>query len=250
MPIEDAYRDDLAYIHDTGHGNVARDAVARLLEELSRREHRAGTIVDVGCGSGILAQVVAEAGYSVLGIDVSDAMVALARRRVSDAEFRVASFVDARLPASVAVTAVGEVLSYAFDSTNDHGTRLDWFRRVYEALVPGGILLFDVAGPGRARPGQVHRSFATGSDWAVLAETSIDAATGILVRKITSFRQVENLYRRDAETHRLLLVDPDATLESLRAVGFDAEIIAAYGSTPLPPGVVAFLGRKPAGRAV
>jgi SAM-dependent methyltransferase len=245
MPIEDAYRDDLAYIHDAGHGTLARAAAGRLVEELVAVECRAGTVVDLGCGSGILARALTEAGYHVLGTDVSDAMVALARTQAPRAEFRVGSFVSVDLPVSVAVTAIGEVLNYAFDPANDEHARTEVFHRVYKALVPGGMLLFDIAGPERARPGGPHRTFAAGPDWAVLVESNLDAATSVLTRHITSFRNVGTLYRRDTEVHRLALVDPAAVLKSLRTVGFEVQTLPAYGAVSLPPGVVAFLGRKP-----
>jgi SAM-dependent methyltransferase len=245
MPPVSGYRGDLAYIHDVGYGHVARDAAARLIRELTGAGLLAGTVVDVGCGSGILAQALTGAGYDVVGIDSSEAMVALARARVPGAEFRVGSFAATPLPASVAVAAVGEVLCYAFDPANDERGRADWFGRAYDALQPGGVLLFDQAGPGRLPPQGARRTFTTGPDWAVLVETSYEEATAILVRTIVTFRRVGTLYRRDEEVHRLVLVEPAATLASLRSIGFEAEIIQAYGSVPLPPGVVAFLARKP-----
>jgi len=107
MTIESAYREDLAYIHDTGYGDPARDAASRLINELTARGCRAGTVVDCGCGSGVLAQVVAAAGYDMIGVDVSEAMVALARSRVPAARFTVGSFVAAEVPTSVAVLAAG-----------------------------------------------------------------------------------------------------------------------------------------------
>ena len=245
MPIVEAYRDDLAYIHDTGYGAMAEEAARRLIGELAQAGRRHGVVVDLGCGSGILAHRLIEAGYQVVGVDVSDAMVALARKRAPTAQFRVGSFVSADLPPSLAVTAIGEVLNYGFDSANSEAARADLFQRVYEALVPGGLLLFDVAGLERARPGGPHRTFAAGTDWAVLVETDFTPATRVLTRAITSFRQVGNLYRRDDEVHRLALVDPVAMLESLRTIGFDVQAIPSYGALSLPPGVAAFLCRKP-----
>lgn len=245
MPIEDRYRDDLAYIHDAGYGAVARGAARLLVEELTRVGCRSGTVVDLGCGSGILARHLVEAGYSVSGIDTSGAMVALARTRAPHAEFRVGSFVSTAIPSCIAVTATGEVLNYCFDPANDNGARAELFGRVYRALVPGGLWLFDVAGPERMRPGDAHRTFAEGAGWAVLLETEFDAGTGVLTRNITSFRQVGGVYRRDAEVHRLALVDPAGVLATLRGIGFEVQVITSYGSSRLPQGVVAFLGRKP-----
>jgi SAM-dependent methyltransferase len=245
MPIADAYRDDLAYIHDVGYGAVANDAAVRVIDELAGVGHYGLPVVDLGCGSGILAQALTEAGRRVVGVDVSEAMVARAQARAPRAEFRVGSFVSSDLPPCVAVTAIGEVLSYTFDAANDDTARAGVFRRIFEALVPGGVLLFDIAGPERARPAGPHRTFATGPDWAVLVETDLDTATGLLTRSITTFRQVGPLYRRDSELHRLVLLDPAAVLESLRVIGFETQIFPMYRTVDLPPGVVAFLARKP-----
>lgn len=241
-----AYREDLARIHDAGYGDLARDAAALLIDELARGAHRGGTVVDLGCGSGVLAARVCEAGYRVLGIDVSDAMIALARERAPKAEFRAGSFVSADLPRCVAVAAIGEVLSYGFDPSNDDRARAALFRRVHDALVPGGVFLFDVAGREQAKPGR-YRSYTQGADWAVLVETDVDPAAGLLTREITTYRLVGGRYRRDVELHRLVLLDTEEMLAALRAVGFEARTIAGYGAASLPPGLVAFACRKGGG---
>src|SRR5262245_34869396 len=68
-----AYREDLAYIHDVGHGDFARDAAPGLLALLRRQGIREGLVVDLGCGSGIWAEILVREGYRVLGIDLSPA---------------------------------------------------------------------------------------------------------------------------------------------------------------------------------
>jgi hypothetical protein len=40
MPIADAYREDLAFIHDVDYGSIAREAAARLARELSRIDQK------------------------------------------------------------------------------------------------------------------------------------------------------------------------------------------------------------------
>jgi SAM-dependent methyltransferase len=177
MSIERGYLSDLAYIHDVGHGAIARDAATRLIEELSGLGF-GGTVIAVGCGSGILAQAMTEAGYDVIGVDVSEAMVAVARTRAPSAEFRLESFVATVLPECLAVTAVGEVLCYAFDPANDGHERSGWFRRVYDAIRPGGVFLFDIAGPERAPPRGSQRTWAIERDWAVLVESAIEGVHG------------------------------------------------------------------------
>jgi hypothetical protein len=62
------------------------------------------------------------------------------------------------------------------------------FDRVYAALKPGGLFIFDIAEPGRGKgPRQKYRE---GQDWAVLLEVDEDSTTNLLTRRITSFRRV------------------------------------------------------------
>jgi SAM-dependent methyltransferase len=242
--MTDAYRDDLAYIHDAGFGGMARAAGPVLVEALRRRGFSGGLVVDLGCGSGIVSGVVAEAGYDVLGIDLSPAMIALAGEHVPGGTFRVASVISTELPRCIAVAAVGEVFNYLFDPENNASSLSKLLRRIHSALAPGGLLLFDVAGPGRV-PGQgPRRIFAEGDDWAVLATLEEDAHSRILTRSITSFRQVGELYRRDREVHRQRLIPPGEVTNQLRKIGFRVRILRRYGALPLPPGLTGFLARK------
>ncbi len=146
-----AYRDDLAYIHDDGYGGFAREAASVLVSALGRARISEGLVLDLGCGSGILSAVVGSVGYRTLGIDISEAMIALARKHVPLGEFRVESVLSASLPRCVAVAAVGECLNYLFDPANTKPKLTKLYRRIHTALEPGGFFILDVAEPGRAR---------------------------------------------------------------------------------------------------
>jgi 2-polyprenyl-3-methyl-5-hydroxy-6-metoxy-1,4-benzoquinol methylase len=75
-----------------------------------------GTVVDLGCGSGIFAAILSEAGYDVRGVDPAPAMVDLARTHAPRATIELGSVHDFELPRAVAIVALGEVLNYATDS--------------------------------------------------------------------------------------------------------------------------------------
>jgi len=242
--VTEWYREDLAYIHDVGHADFALKSAPGILEILDRSGIRDGLVVDLGCGSGLWARELIDAGYQVLGIDISEAMIELSRERVPEAEFRVGSLFEAEIPPCVAVTAISEVLNYLFDE--ESGGLAPLFRRIFEALIPGGLFVFDVLGPGQVQPGATARSFRVGEDWAVLSEREEDAEQGTLVRRIVSFRKVDEHYRRDNETHRVRLYDPSELSSELRQTGFEVRTMRAYGSYPLAEGHTAFVARRPA----
>src|SRR5438132_2099798 len=142
--MTDYYQDDLAFIHDAGYGDFAREAAPGLLDIFAGCGIRDGLVVDLGCGSGLWAEQLIKRGYEVLGIDISDAMIRLARQRAPQAEFRGSSLFQADIPTCRAVTSLGECISYLFDTTTDNRKLKQLFRRVYAALAPGGVFVFDV----------------------------------------------------------------------------------------------------------
>ena len=232
------YGSDLAYIHDAGFGDFARKAAPGLLAILRRAAIRSGLVVDLGCGSGIWAAELARGSYDVLGIDISRAMIKLARKRAPAARFVNASFLSAKLPPCDAVTAIGECFNYTFDRRNGRRELARFFRRVHEALRPGGVFIFDIAEPGRA----LRRAYAQGKDWAILFEA--EPGRDLLIRRMTTFRQVGKLYRRSEATHRLCLYRSSDIAAELRGAGFTVRVLRAYGRMPLPSANAAFVATK------
>ncbi len=57
--MTDAYREDLAYIHDVGFGHLAKNAAQVLLNALRHSDIDKRTVIDLGCGSGLLASELA-----------------------------------------------------------------------------------------------------------------------------------------------------------------------------------------------
>lgn len=243
-PDEPAYRDNLAWIHDTGFGSFATHAARLLRAELRRSDRASGQIVELGSGSGISSAILSKAGYDVLGYDISAAMVKLARRRAPQARFRQASFLSAELPPCIAVTAIGEVFNYLFDRNNSHQQLSKLFRRIHDALLPGGLFLFDGSEPGRVTRNGRRRYGVEGDGWACLVDAEENRDTRILTRRITSFRQVGELFRRDYEVHRQRLFDRRELVTDLRKIGFRVRMLRGYGQLKFPRGYVGFLARK------
>ena len=238
------YQQDLAYIRDTGFTGFVSKAAPGLLRMLRQNGIRAGLVVDAGCGSGVWARILTDAGYSVLGIDISAAMIELARKQAPAAQFQVESLFQAKLPTCDAVTSIGECINYAFDPASGKPALARFFERVHSALRPGGVFIFDVVEPGRVPDGDPQRRFLEGPDWAILLEVREDAKRKTLTRRIVSFRKVKKLYRHSEELHRLHLF-PRAELQTmLTQAGFQVVTLSNYGKLRFAQSHTAFLARR------
>jgi len=213
------YAADLAFVHDQGFGDVAAAAAGELISRMRRAGLAGGRVVDLGCGSGVLAAALCAAGSPVLGVDVSAAMVALARKRAPAARFRVASLLDVEIPACEAIAIVGEGLGYLRD-----------------ARLGGGVARL-LRPPRR----EVHRE---GAGWAVLARSEVDPERRTLVREITVFRRVGRLYRRSHERHRVRLHRPAELAAALRRAGFATRRLGGYGALRFGPEQAGFVARR------
>lgn len=232
------YGHDLANIHADAFEALAAAASETLLRFVpdgasSKR------VLDLGCGAGPLSQRLGARGFSTWGLDLSPALIALARKRMPQAEFHCGSVLEAEFPQAVAVAAVGEVFNYATARQADGLSRV--FRRVFDALEPGGVFLFDLAGPGRVGAG---RGFTEAASWAVglIAEESGDA----LVRKITTFRDAgDGAWSRSYEEHRLRLWPVAEVMTQLASCGFRVEELPGYDGMAMPPSLHVYLAVKP-----
>jgi ubiquinone/menaquinone biosynthesis C-methylase UbiE len=113
--------------------------VGPLLDAVNTRE---GTeLVDVGTGPGFVAAAAVARGASVTGIDVADAMVEIAQRRVPSGQFRRGSAEDLPLSDGAFDAVVGNFVILHLGHP-DRGAREA--RRV---LRPGGRGAFTVWGP-------------------------------------------------------------------------------------------------------
>lgn len=222
---------------------MATNGATELLARLHHAGIRHGGILDLGCGGGVAARILTDAGYAVTGVDLSEPLLAIARERVPEATFLAQSFLDLDMARDklVAVCAFGEVLNYLFDDRNSPAALATVIHNVARALPKGGVFLFDLSGPGRASA-QPIRNFIEGDDWAVLTELS--AQDQILTRRIVTFYREGDHYRRDAEVHRQLLFAPETVLSNLRAAGLAPTTLDRYAQFGFPGGWSGYLAIK------
>jgi len=227
--LNDRYRDDLAWIHHTGFSEFSESAAPWLAGILPR-----GLIVDIGCGSGVLARELTRAGFDVLGVDASPSMIALARETAPAARFQTGTFADFDLPPCSAITAIGEVLNY--------GRRDDLPPFFYRAAKNAQLLVFDIAERGSYPE---HDEVRTGGDdWSVIAIKDSDGAR--LTRRVLTFRHIDGTTRRSEEVHELELYARDDVMNMLRDAGFAVRTRRSYGNRRLPRGHTVYIARREA----
>ena len=158
-------------------------------------------VVDVGCGSGRSVAELSGRGVTAVGLDVSEQMIAAARKRWPENDFRVG---DARhLPLGDA-TAAGYRTDKVFHDLDDPAKALAEARRV---LVPGGRIVL------------------IGQDWDTFV---IDSADPALTRTIVHARADTVPSPRAARGYRTLLLDAgftDVTVEVQTAVFTDETML-------------------------
>ena len=238
--MNDFYGAEQALIHHTRFGDLAADAATLVTQRLREVGLDHGHVTDLGCGSGILAAALLDAGYEASGVDLSADMIELARATAPGGSFAVGSVHDAEIPASVAVTAIGEVLNYATDPRAGLTALGTVARRVRGSLVPGGVFVFDVSTPGRNLGQLVRHVFHDQDTWMLgmhATETNAPGTPARLDRRIVILvRDADGRYRRIDEHHRLELYDPDAVVAELHAAGFAVEVRPSYTeATPSTP---------------
>jgi SAM-dependent methyltransferase len=118
----------------------------RLEELLRARGTAGGRVLDAGCGTGTLALGLAEHGHAVTGMDLSEAMIAAARRKD---ERRQVTWIRGDVT-RFDLTGSGpfDVVTCVADTLNHLETLDEWeaaFRRFAAHLRPGGLLFFDAA---------------------------------------------------------------------------------------------------------
>ena len=236
------YQRDLAYIHHVGFGDFSRRAATELIGILKRAGVRKGVLLDLACGSGIWAAHAQRAGFQVLGMDQSLAMIRLARSNAPQARFKCGSLYDVDLPRCDVITVLGEGLNY-LPAKGGAGPSVDqFFKKAAHALRPGGLLIFDVMVSGGPRMN--YRLWKEGLGWAVLTEISEPVRNKLLSRWNVIFRKSKLGWRRSEETHRIRLLEPADLMRSLRRAGFAVRISSRYGRMPLLPRRQAFIARK------
>ena len=214
----------LAQSYDRLTNDVDYAAVVEFYERILEREGlHPRTAVDLACGTGSVALLLAEKGLAVTAVDLSEDMLCVASQKAMEAglpvRFVQQNLACLRLPRAVdlAVCAL-DSLDYITDPTDCEKT----IHRVYKALNPGGCFIFDVNTPEklRAMDGQVFVD--EDDDVFCLWRGEFDPETNICSYGMDLFQREGEVWRRSFEEHREYAYSAAQLTGWMRDAGFTA----------------------------
>ena len=217
----DAYH-ALAASYDRLTNDVDYEATVDFYMEILKREgYKPRTVVDLACGTGSVTAILARMGYPVLGIDMSEEMLTEAAMKAMDLEpmprFVCQKLQELKLPRAVdmAVCALDSL-----DYVTDPADCKEAIRRVYKALNPGGIFIFDVNTPEklRAMDGQVFLD--EDDDVYCVWRGEFDKQSNICTYWMDLFQRQGNSWQRSYEEHREYAYSEEQLRNYLKAAGF------------------------------
>lgn len=207
---------DFAGFYDQIMGDRS-DEVERIRGYIKRYLPDAGSLLELGCGTGALLAALAS-DMPVTGIDRSAEMLAIAAKQAAAARLIESDMTRFSLGTRY------DVVICVFDTIN-HLTRFDlWcelFDRVREHLVEGGLFLFDVNTTGRLRglchgPGYLEDF---GENTLIMTFTAAD--DGVTIWDTRIFERIDgDLFRLHREITPELAV-PLATIRASLEPGFE-----------------------------
>ena len=219
----------LAVSYDRLTNDVDYRATVDFYMEILRREGvTPRTAVDLACGTGSVTAILAEMGLDVIGVDLSEEMLTVAQQKAMELtnmpRFVCQPLQELRLNRAVdlAVCAL-DSLDYITDPMDCQ----EAIRRVYRALNPGGIFIFDVNTPEklRAMDGQVFLD--EDDDVYCVWRGEFDAEANICSYGMDLFQRQGNVWHRSFEEHREYAYSREQLTEYLKAAGFTQ--IEVYG---------------------
>ena len=198
-----------AAVYDTFMDNVPYEEwcgyIKSLLTEQGVKE---GLVLDLGCGTGSLTELLAAAGYDMIGVDASEEMLELAYEKKavsgSDILYLCQDMRELELYGTVeAVISVCDCMNYILE----YEDLVQVFRLVNNYLDPGGVFIFDLNTEYKYETVMGDRVIAEDrEDAAFIWDNQYDAKERINIYDLSIFvkeegQEEDGLYRKYHETH-------------------------------------------------
>jgi len=212
----------LASSYDRLTNDVDYQAVIDFAHEILKQEGvKPRTVADLACGTGSTTRILANMGYRVTAVDLSEDMLTEAMDKCADLEncptFVHQALQKLHLPRAVDLAVCFlDSLDYILDPTDC----AEAIRRVYKHLNPGGVFIFDVNTPEklRAMDGQVFLD--EDDDVYCVWRGEFDEETNICSYGMDLFQRQGDVWHRTFEEHREYAYSIGQLTGYLKAAGF------------------------------
>lgn len=229
---------DFAYYYDRFMKNVNYQKWTDQVEKIFQKyDKRPKFIVDLACGTGGVTNVLAERGYQVVGVDLSEDMLFVAREKARKSGLRVSyvcqDMAELTLHRPVdAILCMCDGFNYILYEKKLKQTML----RIARYLKPGGILVFDISSYYKLSSILGNHTMADDDEQiSFIWMNHFDRETSLLEMNLTFFEKQGSLYKRSNETHWQRAYYAEEMIDLLKECGFTD--IASYSSNDLnPPG--------------
>lgn len=200
--------------------------VTGLLEEYGIRD---GLVLDLGCGTGSLTELLAEQGYDMIGVDSSEDMlqIAMEKREESgkDILYLLQDMREFELYGTVgAVISICDCMNYILE----YEDLVRVFRLVNNYLDPEGIFIFDLNTVYKYENLLGDSTIAEDrEDSSFIWENYYDKESGINEYGLSLFiRQDGDIYRKYRESHYQRAYSLEVVKKAIREAGL--EFAASY----------------------
>ena len=212
----------LAAAYDGLTTDIPYEGILTFLEAILQRSGKQPeTVLDLACGTGSMSLLLAQKGYRVIASDISEEMLTEAAQKAAALEnppfFICQPMQRLRLPEPVdAVICLLDSLNYLDEPKDCQKT----FERVFKALKPGGVFLFDINTPEKLKglDGQVFLD--ENEESYCVWRADFDIQENRCYYGIDLFRKREKLWERSFEQHCEYAYSPEQLTEWLKACGF------------------------------
>ena len=227
-----------AEVYDTFMDNIPYEEWCGYLTGLLRDFGvPSGILLELGCGTGSMTELLAEQGYDMIGIDNSEEMLELAaeKRAASghDILYLCQDMREFELYGTVrAVVSICDSMNYILEKEELKQV----FSLVNNYLDPGGIFLFDLNTEYKYKELLGDSTIAEDrEECSFIWENQYDEEEKINIYDLAVFvRREDGLFEKYQETHYQRAYSLDEVKEALREAGM--EFVAAYDAfTKEPP---------------
>ena len=226
-----------AEVYDTFMDNVPYEEWADYLEDrLKEYGIRDGLVLELGCGTGSMTELLAEKGYDMIGVDNSEDMLEIAmEKRIEsghDILYLLQNMQEFELYGTVrAIVSVCDCVNYVTDKNELQ----EVFCLVNNYLDPQGILIFDFNTEYKYREILGNQVIAEDRDeCSFIWENYFDEGEMVNEYDLTLFiRDEDGRYSKYEETHYQKAFEISEVLKAVKEAGM--ELVAVYDAFTREP---------------